>query len=62
VRERFGPIYGLINNAGLGTEGILATMPESSIEKLVELNTLAPIVLTKYAVRSMMNEGAGANR
>jgi 3-oxoacyl-[acyl-carrier protein] reductase len=37
-------------------------MPESSIEKLVELNTLAPIVLTKYAVRSMMNEGAGANR
>ena len=62
VRERFGPIYGLINNAGLGTEGILATMPESSIEKLVELNTLVPIVLTKYAVRSMMNGGvAGVN-
>jgi 3-oxoacyl-[acyl-carrier protein] reductase len=59
VRERFGPIYGLINNAGLGTEGILATMPESSIEKLVGLNTLAPIILTKYVVRSMMNEGAG---
>ncbi|MBV9392818.1 MAG: SDR family oxidoreductase [Methylobacteriaceae bacterium] len=59
VRERFGPIYGLINNAGLGTEGILATMPESSIEKLIELNTLAPIILTKYVVRSMMNEGAG---
>jgi 3-oxoacyl-[acyl-carrier protein] reductase len=59
VRERFGPIYGLVNNAGLGTEGILATMPESSIEKLVGLNTLAPIILTKYVVRSMMNEGAG---
>jgi 3-oxoacyl-[acyl-carrier protein] reductase len=59
VRERFGPIYGLINNAGLGTEGILATMPESSIEKLIELNTVAPIILTKYVVRSMMNEGAG---
>jgi 3-oxoacyl-[acyl-carrier protein] reductase len=59
VRQRFGPIYGLVNNAGLGTEGILATMPESNIEKLVELNTLAPIVLTKYVVRSMMNEGTG---
>jgi 3-oxoacyl-[acyl-carrier protein] reductase len=59
VRQRFGPIYGLINNAGLGTEGILATMPEASIEKLVQLNTLAPIILTKYVVRSMMNEGAG---
>jgi 3-oxoacyl-[acyl-carrier protein] reductase len=59
LRERFGPIYGLVNNAGLGTEGILATMPEASIEKLVQLNTLAPIILTKYVVRSMMNEGAG---
>ena len=59
LRERFGPIYGLINNAGVGTEGILANMPEPSIESLVRLNTLAPIVLTKYVVRSMMNEGAG---
>jgi 3-oxoacyl-[acyl-carrier protein] reductase len=59
LRERFGPIYGLVNNAGLGTEGILATMPEASIEKLVQLNTIAPIILTKYLVRSMMNEGAG---
>jgi 3-oxoacyl-[acyl-carrier protein] reductase len=59
LRDRFGPIYGLVNNAGLGTEGILATMPEPSIEALVRLNTLAPIVLTKYVVRSMMNEGAG---
>ena len=59
VRERFGPIYGLVNNAGLGTEGILATMPTPSIEKLVQLNTIAPIVLTKHVVRSMMNEGAG---
>jgi 3-oxoacyl-[acyl-carrier protein] reductase len=59
LRERFGPIYGLVNNVGLGTEGILATMPESSIEELVRVNTVAPIILTKYVVRSMMNEGAG---
>lgn len=59
LRERFGPIYGLVNNAGLGTEGILATMSEANIDKLVRLNTLAPMILTKYIVRSMMNEGAG---
>ena len=59
LRERFGPAYGLVNNAGLGTEGILATMPEASIEKLVQLNVVAPLVLTKYVVRSMMNEGTG---
>jgi 3-oxoacyl-[acyl-carrier protein] reductase len=59
LRERFGPIYGLVNNVGLGTEGILATMPQPSIENLVQLNVVAPLVLTKYVVRSMMNEGAG---
>src|ERR1700744_5375588 len=59
LSERFGPIYGLVNNAALGTDGILATMPVSSIQELVRLNTVAPIVLTKYIVRSMMNEGAG---
>jgi 3-oxoacyl-[acyl-carrier protein] reductase len=59
LSERFGPIYGLVNNAALGTDGILATMPVSSIEELVQLNTVAPIVLTKYIVRSMMNEGTG---
>jgi 3-oxoacyl-[acyl-carrier protein] reductase len=59
LRERFGPIYGLVNNAGIGTEGILATMTTSSIERLIRLNTLSPIVLTKYVVRGMMNEGAG---
>jgi 3-oxoacyl-[acyl-carrier protein] reductase len=59
LRKRFGPFYGLVNNAALGTEGVLATMPTSDIEKLVRLNTLAPILLTKYVVRSMMNEGEG---
>jgi 3-oxoacyl-[acyl-carrier protein] reductase len=59
LRERFGPIYGLVNNAGIGTEGILATMPTSSIERLLQINTLSPIMLTKYIVRGMMHEGAG---
>jgi 3-oxoacyl-[acyl-carrier protein] reductase len=59
IRKQFGPIYGLVNNAGIGTAGVLATMPESQIERLVRLNTLSPLVLTKYAVRSMMAHGEG---
>jgi len=59
VRREFGPVYGLVNNAGIGTGGVLATMPESQIERLVRLNTLSPLVLTKYAVRSMMAHGGG---
>lgn len=59
LRARHGAIYGLVNNAGIGTEGVLATMATPDIERLVRLNTLAPMVLTKHAVRPMMSAGAG---
>jgi 3-oxoacyl-[acyl-carrier protein] reductase len=59
VRDEFGAIYGLVNNAGLGTEGLLATMHNSEIEALLRLNVHSPIILTKYVVRHMMADGAG---
>lgn len=59
VRDEFGATYGLVNNAGLGTEGLLATMHNSEIEALVQLNVLSPIILTKYVARQMMADGAG---
>ncbi len=59
LRRDFGPIYGLVNNAGLGTTGLLANMPDGAIESLVRLNVISPITMTKYAVRSMMAAGAG---
>jgi 3-oxoacyl-[acyl-carrier protein] reductase len=59
LRKDFGPIYGLVNNAALGLDGALAMMHNSQIERLIRLNTLSPIVLTKYVVRSMMADGGG---
>jgi len=59
LRRDFGSFHGLVNNAGLGTGGLLASMPDAQIEKLVRLNTLAPLILTKYIVRSMMADGGG---
>src|SRR5579872_4638197 len=59
LRDEFGAIYGLVNNAGVGTEGLLATMHNSEIEALVRLNVLSPVILTKYIVRHMMADGAG---
>ena len=59
LRDEFGPIYGLVNNAGVGTEGLLATMHNSDIEALVRLNVLSPVILTKYIVRHMMADGEG---
>lgn len=59
LRQRFGPLYGLVNNAALGTDGVLALMPNARIAELVQLNTLSPILLTKYVVRAMMADGGG---
>jgi 3-oxoacyl-[acyl-carrier protein] reductase len=59
LRDEFGAIYGLVNNAGIGTEGLLATMHNSEIEALMRLNVLSPIILTKYVLRHMMADGAG---
>jgi 3-oxoacyl-[acyl-carrier protein] reductase len=59
LRADFGPIYGLVNNAGLGTGGVLGNMRDGDIRKLVHLNTLSPIMLSKYAVRSMMAQREG---
>jgi 3-oxoacyl-[acyl-carrier protein] reductase len=59
IRAEFGPIYGVVNNAGLGTSGILSTMPDLEIERLTRLNVLSPIILTKYAIRSMMAKARG---
>jgi 3-oxoacyl-[acyl-carrier protein] reductase len=59
LRDEFGAIYGLVNNAGIGTEGLLANMHNSEIEALMRLNVLSPVILTKYVVRHMMADGAG---
>jgi 3-oxoacyl-[acyl-carrier protein] reductase len=59
VRREVGPIYGLVNNAAIGTDGALAIMRNPDIERLIRVNTLSPIILTKYVVRHMMADGGG---
>ena len=59
LQKEFGPLYGLVNNAGIGTSGVLAIMPDEKIERLVQINLLAAMVLSKYVVRRMMNERGG---
>jgi 3-oxoacyl-[acyl-carrier protein] reductase len=59
LRKDVGPIYGLVNNAGLGTSGVLGVMRDQDVEALIRLNVLSPVLLTKYVVRSMMAERSG---
>jgi 3-oxoacyl-[acyl-carrier protein] reductase len=59
LRADFGELYGLVNNAGVGSSGILSSMRDHEIQRLIQLNTASPIVLTKYVLRSMMSQREG---
>ena len=59
IHRCFKPVYGLVNNAAQGLDGALALMDNAQIERLIRVNTLSPIVLTKYVVRHMMADGGG---
>jgi 3-oxoacyl-[acyl-carrier protein] reductase len=59
VTTMHGPIYGLINNAALGYDGVLATMHESQIGEMLRVNVEAPILLAKYCSRSMLLQRKG---
>lgn len=59
IVDDYGKPFALINNAALGTDGILPTMHNSDIESLVRVNVTSPIVLTKYVVRHMLSARQG---
>ncbi|SPZ45721.1 3-oxoacyl-[acyl-carrier-protein] reductase FabG [Plesiomonas shigelloides] len=59
IVKKHGRIFGLINNAALGHDGVLATMHESDISLLLKVNIEAPILLTKYVARSMLLNRGG---
>jgi 3-oxoacyl-[acyl-carrier protein] reductase len=54
IKQAVGPMYGLVNNAGIGTSGLLATLSEAEIEHTLYLNALSPILLTRSVIRKMM--------
>lgn len=59
LRRDFGPIYGLVNNAGAGASSTLALASDVQIERLLRLNVLSPLTVTKYVLRTMMADGIG---
>ncbi len=54
-----GAFWGLVNNAGLGLGGVLATMHKTDIEKMMTINLTAPILLTKFLSRGMLSAREG---
>ena len=59
IIKREGNIYGLVNNAGVGLDGVLATMHQKDIERVIRTNLTGPIALTKFMMRPMLSKGEG---
>lgn len=51
------PLWGLVNNAGIAREGILATFPEVEIDRVLETNLLSAFRLTRAVLRHMLRQG-----
>lgn len=50
----------LVNNAGFGTAGLLATAPAEVQERMLRLHVLAPMRLTRAALPGLLSRQAGA--
>lgn len=59
ITEAHGPAWGLVNNAAIGMDGVLATLHGSDIARALRINLESPIVLTKYLSRGMLTARAG---
>jgi len=53
--ERFGAFYGIINNAAVAVDGVLATLPEVEISKMLNVNLQGSIFLTRLCLRKMLS-------
>jgi 3-oxoacyl-[acyl-carrier protein] reductase len=59
VVTEHGRLYALINNAAIARSGVLATLHDSEVTQSVAVNVTGTILLTKYALRSMLLEQQG---
>lgn len=48
---------GLVANAAIGTEGLLTLTPESTLRNCVQVNLIAPMLVTREAVKGMIGAG-----
>ena len=54
-----GYLWGLVNNAGTALAGVLATFPDVDTERIVQVNLLGAIRLSRLALRKMIAQKDG---
>ena len=60
LARRYGRIDAVVNNAALGTSGVLATMRPGDIQRLLAVNLEGVLLLTRAVTRVMLQQGRGA--
>jgi 3-oxoacyl-[acyl-carrier protein] reductase len=53
------PLYGLINNAGVAADGVLATFPVAEMERILRVNLQGSLEMARAALRVMVRERSG---
>jgi 3-oxoacyl-[acyl-carrier protein] reductase len=61
AESKFGIPYGLVNCAGIAVDGVLATFPEDEIERVIEINLVGTLALTRQVVRRMLLSKTGGS-
>ncbi|MGA8270301.1 MAG: SDR family oxidoreductase [Candidatus Sulfotelmatobacter sp.] len=54
IKERFGTLHILVNNAGIALDGVLALQGEQAIDQMIDVNLKGTIAITKSCIREML--------
>ncbi len=60
IEADHGPIWGLINNAGIWLEGEFADYSVQDIKAVIDTNTFGTIMMTHAVLTAMQSRGSGA--
>ncbi len=53
------PLWGLVNNAGIAREGVLATFPDVDSAEVIQTNLMGPIQAARAFLRAKLVRGGG---
>ena len=54
VKQRFGSVHILINNAGVALDGVLALQTDKAVDQMIDINLKGTIAMTRACVREML--------
>lgn len=57
--ERAGGLHGLVNNSGIAMSGVLATFPNIDSERILKVNLLGPMAMSRAAIKHFLKGRKG---